>query len=182
MSLEEKAYKALPLSIRQHIMTNPDKFPEYSQVLMSKRNDLLVKYKNRINLDPNDIKLMLIIIKIYNFIIKNSPTGNSRYHELNTWNKFIKIYKPDFKNLDDVDENFDYDEYQETWTKSFWLTYYTFLISYRKYYNLKDSKNKEKELTLKFNRKKDKFSTFIYKQYKYLDENMSLEEFQYWGY
>lgn len=181
MSLEEKAYKALPLSIRQHIMTHPDEFPEYSQVLMSKRNDLLGKYKNRINLDPNEIKLMLTIIKIYNYIKNDPPTGNSIYNELNSWNKFIKVYDPNFINLNDINNDLDYDEYLDILPKSFWLTYYTYLISYRKYYNLKEG-IQEKELTLKFNRKKDKFSTFIYKQYKYLDENMSLDALQYWGY
>ena len=182
MTLEEKAYKALPLSIRQHIMTNPDKFPEYSQVLMSKRNDLLGKYKNRINLDPNEIKLMLTIIKIYNYIKNDPPTGNVRFHELSSWNKFIKVYDPNFINLNDINSDLDYDEYLDRLPKSFWLTYYTYLISYRKYYKLKDDKTQEKEFILEFNRKKDKFSTFIYKQYKYLDENMSLDALQYLGY
>ena len=66
MSLEEKAYKALPISIRRYIMTNPEKYPEYSQVLLNKRRDILKKNKNKINLDPNEIKLMLTIVRIYN--------------------------------------------------------------------------------------------------------------------
>jgi len=181
MSLEEKAYKALPISIRRYIMTNPEKYPEYSQVLLNNRRNILKKNKNKINLDPNEIKLMLTIVRIYNHIKENPPIGNIYSHALNSWNKFIKLYYPDFKNLDDIDPNFDYDEYQETWTKSFWLVYYTYLISYRNYYNLKAG-IQEKEYTLYYNRKKDNFSMYIYTQYKYLNQNVSLEKFQFWGY
>ena len=205
ISLEEKAYKTLPIHIRRHIMQNPGKYPEYSHVLLSKRIDILQSYKNKINLDPEEIKLMLTIIRIYNHIKQNPPKSENNYHELIAWDKFVQLYYTDFTNLNKIapnigikksnnDIDYDselaqkqaelyYDEYNNTWTKSFWLIYYTYLISYRKFYNLKGgTEGKDKELTLNFNRKKDKFSTFIYKQYKYLDENVSLEKFQFWGY
>ena len=143
---------------------------------MRSRSELLKSYKNKINLNPDEIRLMLTIVRIYDFIIKNPPIGSSKYHALNAWERFYRIY----------------DKYLETLTKSFWLMHYTFLISYRKYYNLKDGIQEkelslkdgiqEKELILKFNRKKDKFSTFIYEQYKHLDKNVTLEELDYWGY
>jgi len=173
MSLEELAYKALPISIRRYIMTNPEKYPEYSQVLLNKRSDILKKNKNKINLDPTEIKLMLTIVRIYNHIKEKPPIGNRHSHTSNSWNQ----YHPDFKNLDDID----YDEYQDTWTKSFWLVYYTYSISYNNYYNLKDG-IQEKEYTLYYNRKKDDFSRYIYTQYKYLNQNVSLGKFQLWGY
>ena len=182
MSLEEIAYKALPISIRRYIMTNPEKYPEYSQVLLNKRSDILKKNKNKINLNPNEIKLMLTIVRIYNHIKENPPIRNTWEHSSDSWNKFVKLYYPDFINLDDINEYFDYDEYQETWTKSFWLVYYTYSISYRNYYNLKILDIQEKKYTLDYDRKKDNFSRYIYTQYKYLNENVSLGRFQFWGY
>jgi len=175
ITLQERAYKALPLSIRRYIMNNPEKYPEYSHVLLNKRYDLLKKYKNKINLNPNEIRLMLTIVKIYDFIIKNPPVGSSNYHTINSWEKFYKIY--------DVNNEFDYETYEGRWPKSFWLLYYTYLISYRKYYNLEEgTPGKDKEYALPFNRIKDNFSTFIYKQYKHLDKNVTLEKFEHWGY
>tara|TARA_B110000037_G_scaffold204583_1_gene248673 strand:- start:305 stop:1207 length:903 start_codon:yes stop_codon:yes gene_type:complete len=171
ISLEEKAYKTLPIHIKRHIMQNPEKFPEYSQVLLSKRIDILQSYKNKINLDPEEIKLMLTIIRIYNHIKQNPPKSENNYHELIAWDDFVKLYYPNFINLDSIPDDVDYGDYQDTWNKSFWLVYYTYLISYRKFYNLKNG-IQENSVTLNFNRKKEKFSTFIYKQYKYLDENV----------
>jgi len=205
ISLEEKAYKTLPIDIRRHIIQNPQKYPEYSQVLSSKRIDILQSYKNKINLDPKEIKLMLTIIRIYYHINRTPPKSKNKYHELIAWDEFVQLYYTDFTNLNKIAPNIGikqsnndigydselaqekaelyYDEYNLTWTKSFWLIYYTYLISYRKRYNLKGGiQGKDKEFTLNFNPKKDKFSTFIYKQYKYLDENVSLKTFQSWGY
>ena len=180
-SLEEKAYKTLPIHIRRHIMQNPEKYPEYSTVLLSKRIDILQSYKNKINLDPEEIKFMLTIIRIYNHIKKTPPRNINKNHVHTSWDDFVKLYYPNFINLDSNPDDVDYSDYQDTWNKSFWLVYYTYLISYRKFYNLKNG-IQENSVTLNFNRKKEKFSTFIYKQYKYLDENVSLEKFQLWGY
>ena len=100
--------------------------------------------------------------------------------------KFFNINRnidviPNFINLDSIPDDVDYGEYQDTWTKSFWLVYYTYLISYRKFYNLENG-IQENSVTLNFDRETQNFSNFIYKQYKYLDEKITLYTFQDWGY
>ena len=178
-SLEEKAYYALPIEQRRYILNNSTDFPEYSLILLNKRHNILQSYKNKINLDPEEIKLMLTIIRIYNHIKQHPPIENDSI--LNSWDDFVKLYYPNFINLDSIPDDVDYGEYQDTWTKSFWLVYYTYLISYRKFYNLENG-IQENSVTLNFDRETQNFSNFIYKQYKYLDEKITLYTFQDWGY
>ena len=177
-NLQELIYKQLPQSIKSTIVANKETYPEYNEVVLRLNNDILSGFKTKVTLTKKDITLMSILLSVY-YHIKNNPP-----------NKFImKKNKKDI--IVKIEAWFDfstknypfYDEFEDDidrWPKFMFLLFYTYINSYTSFYNLKSS-----PFIIDippFNRKTMKFISYVYNIYKYLDANVTLDEFRDWGY
>lgn len=174
-SLQQIIYKQLPISIKSTIVKNKEDFQEYNSVILRLNNDLLSSYKTKVKLTKKDITLMSILLSVYYHIKDNSPEKMKMKGEnfaLKSWFNFVEKNYPFYEELeDDV----------ERWPKFMFLLYYTYLISYRSFYKTKQISALDIEIP-EYNKKNLKFITYIYMLYKYLDKNITLEDFRFYGY
>lgn len=177
-NLQELIYKQLPQSIKKTIITNKESYPEYNEVVLRLNNDILSSFKTKVNLSKKDITLMSILLTVY-YHIKNNPPSKfimkKNKKDINVkikaWFNFMEKNYPFYEELEeDVDK----------WPKFMFLLYYCYKISYSNFYNLKHSPFII-DIPI-FDRKKMKFISYIYNLYKYLDENVTIQQFRYWGY
>ena len=101
-------------------------------------------------------------------MFKNSGTFKNLY----AWEDFSRVSYPHYE---------EEMEWVELWPKYMFLIYYTYMISYEQWYNLKED-IQLKDYILPFNRKKDKLIDYIYKTYHHFDKSITLEQFRFFGY
>ena len=181
-SLQKTIYKTLPRGIKMEIINNPDKYPEYQEVIKKLNTEILkekaTKIKDKLKLTKNNLALMSVLISIYYHIKSNPPEyfKDSKFKGLHAFNEFSYIISPLYQ---------EQIEYTDLWPKYMYLIYYTYKISYQKWYNIRNFRNLDNIIIdniLKFNRKKDKLIDYIYKTYHHLDKNITLEQFRDAGY
>jgi hypothetical protein len=177
-NLQELIYKQLPQSIKKTIVDNEQTYPEYNEVILQLNNEILSGFKTKVKLTKKDITLMSILLSVY-YHIKNNPPNKfiikKNKKDINVkikaWSDFSTKNYPFYDELeDDIDR----------WPKFMFLLFYTYINSYTSFYNLKSS-----PFIIDippFNRKTMKFISYIYNIYKYLDANVTLDEFRDWGY
>ena len=177
-SLQKTIYKTLPQGIKIEITNNPDKYPEYNQVVDRLNKEMIQekasKIKSKVKLTKNKLALMSVLLSIY-YHIKSYPPEkypNTNFKEIMAWRDFSSMSYPQYEA--EI-------EYVELWPKYMFLIYYTYLISYEKWYNLK-LETQIAPYVLPFNRTTDKLIDYIYKTYHHLDKNVSLNLFRHFGY
>tara|TARA_A100001011_G_C14314143_1_gene847091 strand:+ start:1057 stop:1614 length:558 start_codon:yes stop_codon:yes gene_type:complete len=183
-SLQKTIYKTLPQGIKMEIINNPEKYPEYNQVVDRLNKEMIEekasKIKSKVKLTKNRLALMSVLLSMY-YHIKSYPPEKTygprgsivgKYKDIKAWEDFSKISYPEYE---------EEMEHVELWPKYMFLIYYTYLISYEKWYNLK-LETQIARYALPFNRKTDKLIDYIYKTYHHLDENISLDLFRDFGY
>lgn len=173
-SLQQLTYKQLPISIKKTILQNEKNYPEYNIVFTQLNKDILSSYKTRVNLNKKDITLMSILLTVYYHIKSHPPSlyikksmKQFRNPVNRAWDNFMRTNYPFY-------DDFMYDE--RFWPKFMFLLYYTYIYSYIAFYNLF-----QRDFFIdipKFNRKKEKFISYIYLLYKYLDKNVTLNKFR----
>ena len=177
-NLQELIYKQLPQSIKKTIVDNKETYPEYNDVVLRLNNDILSGFKTKVKLTKKDITLMSILLSVYYHIKNNPPSKFIKKQDKNmvnatsmAWNNFMQINYPFYDELDDDIER---------WPKFMFLLVGVYKICYNEFYNLKHEPYVIK--TPKFVRKTMKLISYIYFTYKYLDANVSLDDFRDWGY
>lgn len=178
-SLQKTIYKTLPKGIKMEIVNNPEKYPEYSEVVNSLNSEMLKesvsKVKDRVKLTKNRLALMNVLLSIYYHIKSHPPEmfkNSGTFKNLYAWEDFSRVSYPHYE---------EEMEWVELWPKYMFLIYYTYMISYEKWYNLKED-IQLKDYILPFDRKKDKFIDYIYKTYHHFDKNITLDQFRFFGY
>jgi hypothetical protein len=172
-NLQELIYKQLPQSVKSEIYNNPEEHPEYNYVISELNKNLLSSYKSKVKLTKKDIILMSILLNVYYHIKKHPPRKKkSINYTVKAWLDFMRTNYP-FYDEDNIDK----------WTKFMWVLYNTYKISYREYYNLKQVEFLvNDQLIPRYNGEKQKFISYIYFIYKYLDKTFTKEDLDYMGY
>ena len=101
----------------------------------------------------------------------DDPAAEAINYTLNAWDDFSNTNYPE------------YDRFEEKvikWPKFMFLIYYTYKMSYRKYYNLVPGPTM-RDYELPFNLHNN-LMTYIYKTFNHLNESISLKEFHDFGY
>ena len=177
-TLQKTIYKTLPQGIKMEIINNPEKYPEYSQVVDRLNSEMLKesisKVKDKLKLTKNRLALMNVFLSIYYHIKSHPPeTLEARYSkQIAAWDNFSEISYPHYEEeIDNV----------EFWPKYMFLIYYTYIVAYEQFYNLKLNISVS-DYILPFDRKKDKLIDYIYKTYHNFDKNITLDKFRWIGY
>ena len=183
-TLQQTIYKYLPYHLKIDIHKDPDKYQELASVINNLHTEMMEvhakKIRPKLKLTTRGLKLINILQGIYNHIISHPPYPNHSGEDLddgdvnytlNAWDDFSNTNYPEY---DLVYENVHH------WPKFMFLIYYTYKVSYIKYYNL-ESESQIKDYELPFNRHTN-LMTYIYKTFNHLNESISLEDFRYYGY
>lgn len=185
-SLQEIIYKKLPKEIKLEIKNNPKRLYEYNIILQSIKdkmysnyNDKIKSIKQKISLNKDDIQLMYLLLIIYYHIISYPPNKyipiSEQSQSMRAWNNFIKKYYPHF---------YIYKELQTEWSKNMWLIYYTYMLSYKSFYNLPTNhrvftRNKI-NLIPNYTERRGLFINYIYKLYKQLSLNFNINQLNFY--
>ena len=177
-SLQEIIYKTLPPNIKQQIINDPNSFPQYAEVISRLNNEILQQHatniSSKISFTKKKIELMSLLLPIYYHIKSHPPQlyPDTSNKTLSAWDDFSNLYYPQYEM---------YIDYVDKWPKYMFLLYYTYKLSYQSFYNLKLD-ILLKQYALPFYRKKTPLINFIYKTFQYLKDNISLQQFRYYGY
>jgi hypothetical protein len=183
-TLPQIIYNYLPYHLKIDIHKDPDKYKELASVINNLHTEMMEvhakKIRPKLKLTTRGLKLINILQGIYNHIISHPPYPNHSGEDLddgdvnytlNAWDDFSSTNYPE------------YDLFEEKvikWPKFLFLIYYTYKMSYRKYYNL-DQGPTMRDYELPFNLHNN-LMTYIYKTFNHLNESISLKDFRYYGY
>ena len=170
-SLQHMIYRKLPPDIKKEIITNPNSYPEYADVIHRLNQESLAQIasKNRDKIRFRLVELMRVLSSISHHIKSH---GNMK--SIDAWDDFSLDY-PEYLEF----------EYVGKWPKYMLLIYYTYQICYKKWYNLQDYPGctdiQLEKYVLPLN-KNDELINYIYRTYHHLNRNISLAEFRDYGY
>ena len=203
LTAQQEAYKKLSFDAKKEILRNPGKYPVYAPIIAKVRREMMevlfastIRPKLKLTTGwsiprvaqfgdewsplPKGLKLINILQAIYDHIISYPPYPNHSVEDsddgdvnytINAWADFSNTNYPE------------YDRFINKvikWPKFMFLIYYTYKVSYIKYYNL-EPELQIKDYELPFNRHTN-LMTYIYKTFNHLNESISLEDFRYYGY
>lgn len=176
-SLQKTIYRMLPPSTKQEIITNPNSYPEYADVIGRLNQEILEqtasKIRGKIKLTKKKLELMSVLLSIY-YHIKTHPPQNypGKFKNISAWNDFSSVDYPQYEK---------YIGYVDKWPKYMFLIYYTYKLCYEIWYNLQPD-TQLREYVLPFNRKNDKLINYIYDTYQHLNREILLHQFRFYGY
>ena len=176
-SLQKTIYRMLPPSIKQEIITKPDSYPEYADIIGRLNQEILEqtasKIRSRVKLTRKNLELMSVLLSIY-YHIKSHPPQNfpGKWKSVHAWDNFSSVDYPQYE---------EYIEEVERWPKYMFLIYYTYRLCYEKWYNLRPD-TQLRQYVLPFNRRNDKLINYIYDTYQHLNRSISLDQFRFYGY
>lgn len=168
-SLQMKVFKFLPYPIRQEIVNNPDKYPEYSSVISLLQEEFLRTFNVKLN--SKSIRLVNLIIRVHNHIKENPPRRN--YRTLQAWYNFSDVNYPIYRRTENM---------LDKWPKFMFLLFHTYIISYRHWYNLQQKPFILYIYPFSGSRTNRDFIRHMFNLYKYIDKNTTLQELRDYGY
>lgn len=177
LSLQQLIYQQLPQDVKKKIVTNPELYPEYNEVISNLNREVLQSFKSKFKLSAKNIRFFKIMLEVCYHITLFPPRTMFP----------LPDDQPVFRAWDDfkIKNNYSiYDEYQNhvnRWPKFMFLLKETYKHAYNQYWHLAAFGAGQPlgffEYQLpQFDYVTMNFFTYIVELYRYIDENITLKK------